>query len=355
MIKELYVEGLNSKITETYQFNPDLNLLTGKNGSSKTTLLKLIWYANTGQFDNLIFEINFQFLRLSTEKATIEISRKKPDQITFKVNDAQPQIVPVRNIRLLDYRHPRMFKFINMIRELSVPTIFFPTFRRIEGGFSMNRNHEDRPFYGNSLKEAMNELSDRLTFANHKFIASISTDDIVQLLTAQFAEISDRANQMQKQQSDYIIEKIKNRKGDDATILTTIQTEFEATEKRRQELFKPFSVLAELIKKIFQHKGIKLSEILTVGEVSEAIASDTLSAGEKQMLSFLCYNTFTKNSVIFIDEPELSLHPDWQRTLVPTLLQQGNNNQFFMATHSPFIYSKYPDKEIILGQDKGDN
>ena len=72
------------------------------------------------------------------------------------------------------------------------------------------------------------------------------------------------------------------------------------------------------------------------------------------MLSFLCYNTFSKNKVIFIDEPELSLHPDWQRLLVPTLLKQGNNNQFFIATHSPFIYTKYPDKEIMISSDKGE-
>ena len=94
---------------------------------------------------------------------------------------------------------------------------------------------------------------------------------------------------------------------------------------------------------------------LAIGDIGNAISSDKLSAGEKQMLSFICYNTFTKNHIIFIDEPELSLHPDWQRILLPTLLKQNNNNQFFMATHSPFIYSKYSDKEVVIEQDKGDN
>ena len=73
------------------------------------------------------------------------------------------------------------------------------------------------------------------------------------------------------------------------------------------------------------------------------------------MLSFLCYNAFSENAAIFIDEPELSLHVDWQRLLLPTLLEQGTGNQFFIATHSPFIYAKYPDKEIPLGDDRGDN
>ena len=54
------------------------------------------------------------------------------------------------------------------------------------------------------------------------------------------------------------------------------------------------------------------------------------------------------DSVIFIDEPELSLHADWQRQLFPILARQQSSNQFIVATHSPFIYSKYPDKEIEL-------
>ena len=119
-------------------------------------------------------------------------------------------------------------------------------------------------------------------------------------------------------------------------------------------MLRPFSVLGERIRDIFQYSGIRLTAArITLGEVKEAIESDKLSAGEKQMLSFLCYNTFSENAAIFIDEPELSLHVDWQRLLLPTLLEQETGNQFFIATHSPFIYAKYPDKEILLGEDRG--
>ncbi|EDZ47000.1 conserved hypothetical protein [Rhodobacterales bacterium Y4I] len=72
------------------------------------------------------------------------------------------------------------------------------------------------------------------------------------------------------------------------------------------------------------------------------------------MLSFICYNAFYKNSVIFIDEPELSLHVDWQRQLFHILNGQESGNQFVFATHSPFIYGKYPDKEIAIGFDRGE-
>lgn len=89
------------------------------------------------------------------------------------------------------------------------------------------------------------------------------------------------------------------------------------------------------------------------GDAAGAVYSDELSAGEKQMLSFICYNAFYKDSIIFIDEPELSLHVDWQRSLYKILRNQNPSNQFIFATHSPFIYGKYPDKEVIINSDRG--
>ena len=61
------------------------------------------------------------------------------------------------------------------------------------------------------------------------------------------------------------------------------------------------------------------------------------------------------NTTIFIDEPELSLHVDWQRILFRMLMSQGSTNQFIIATHSPFIYSQYPQKELFLNVDRGYN
>ena len=73
---------------------------------------------------------------------------------------------------------------------------------------------------------------------------------------------------------------------------------------------KPFSVLSELTRKIFRYNAILVTEKLILGEkndgigfgegsediaieeINDAISSDKLSSGEKQMLSFLCYNAF---------------------------------------------------------------
>jgi predicted ATPase len=355
MILKLYVEGLNQrKDALDLDFYPDLNLLTGKNGSSKTTLLKLLWYLNSGRLTNLVREINFTYAELITSNNRVVIDRREnSDQVSIGINDEKAISISVGNLRELEIRRTtRIHEHLSKVYESAIPTIFFPTFRRIEGGFSMDDPIHPRFARQDEIREALEEFSRRLSMRNQRFITSISTDDIVSLLNSEYSNITSKINAVQKRKSDEIIRKIKNQGTNEKKTLGEIQEDIEAMESERELLLKPYTTLSELITTIFQHKGINLSN-LTLGEVNNAISSDKLSAGEKQMLSFICYNAFTKNHTIFIDEPELSLHPDWQRTLVPTLLSQGNNNQFFMATHSPFIYSKYSDKEIILSTDKG--
>jgi hypothetical protein len=66
-----------------------------------------------------------------------------------------------------------------------------------------------------------------------------------------------------------------------------------------------------------------------------------LSSGEREVvlmvLSILAYGV--KNGVIIIDEPELHMHPRWQKKLLDAFgeLQAEKNIQFIMVTHSPFL------------------
>lgn len=356
MIKQLYVEGLNRRINPLkLTFNSDLNLLTGKNGSNKTTILKLIWFLNSGRILNLIREINFTFTELTTSNLSINVKKNQENNtISIGINKEKPITIDyANNLREIELRRRgRIHEKFTEIYDLAIPTIFFPTFRRIEGGFSMEEGYDPRFGRNDEIRDALEHFSRRLSARNQRFITSISTNDIVTLLNQEYSNINAKINLIQKQKSDEIIRKIKTQEKNEKVTLNEIQRDIEMMETQRELLLKSYTTLSDLITTIFQHKGINLSN-LTLGEVNNAISSDKLSAGEKQMLSFICYNAFTKDNTIFIDEPELSLHPDWQRTLIPTLLNQGNNNQFFMATHSPFIYSKYSDKEIILSEDKG--
>jgi predicted ATPase len=83
---------------------------------------------------------------------------------------------------------------------------------------------------------------------------------------------------------------------------------------------------------------------------SDAILKyDDLSTGTKNLLStFIPLKTYApKDSIILIDEPEMSFYPDIQRQLADLYMSVGNNNQLVFATHSPLIASCFEPWEIV--------
>ena len=75
-----------------------------------------------------------------------------------------------------------------------------------------------------------------------------------------------------------------------------------------------------------------------------------LSSGEKQLfLRTLAIKMLNpENSIILIDEPELSLHPKWQQKIVDVYRKIGKNNQIIIATHSPHILGSVKKENIML-------
>ena len=77
------------------------------------------------------------------------------------------------------------------------------------------------------------------------------------------------------------------------------------------------------------------------------IPIDSLSSGEKQIvfrgLNLLKSNNYLKGGCIFIDEPEISMHPKWGRKILSfyqSLVSDSEKNQYsqiFLATHSDHV------------------
>ena len=377
MIQYLKVKGLNKRLDGEFEFNEDLNIFTGANGSGKTTLLKLLWYLISGNLYRIFPEIPFESVLIETDPFSLSIHRIAPNMVELNGQISGEKVSEIDNF---DGVGKRFDAFNAQISHAMKSSLFFPTFRRIEGGFSIAPEAEVsdvRVLSGpERLQGSMLRFSDEMSINGHKFIASISTEDLSELLIQKYADIYEEISTRQAQVLEDISKEIQNNPDKDkvseipqdpSAVLSAIQK----VNKEREQLSKPFSVLSELSRKILRYNAIHITgrvirgeatpgitlgkgdDGITVGKAKDAISSDKLSSGEKQMLSFLCYNAFNQGMAVFIDEPELSLHVDWQRRLLPTLLKQGEKNQFFLATHSPFIYSKYPDKEFMLDDDRG--
>ena len=79
---------------------------------------------------------------------------------------------------------------------------------------------------------------------------------------------------------------------------------------------------------------------------------EELSSGEMELLILLTkiYFSFNQNSIIIFDEPEKSLHIEWQVLLgkfFKKFSEKYKNTQLIVATHSPFVTQEIDDNSII--------
>jgi len=370
MIKSFNVTGLNRTRSYKIKFHDDVNIITGTNGSGKTNLVKLLWYMLSGNLERILPEISFRNAKLVTDKIALSISHKPLDElgvheikVDIKLQDADAEIHSIR-YRSIEEACQWLNELNRKIITHTDASIFFPTFRRIEGGFNLKAPLMHRRYdvggESNAINRIFREYSERISVRQHLFVTSVSADDMVRIVTSRYAEASAETNKLHAELSSYIMKitgdygaSASKSIGKSASALDRIREKADAVRGKQELALKPFSVVSNAVAQIFQHPGIRMTDSIIFGSERGCVDVDLLSAGEKQMLGFLCYNTLFKDSVFCIDEPELSLHPDWQRTLIPMLLDQKSGNQIIATTHSPFIISKYPDKEIRLVSDTG--
>lgn len=102
--------------------------------------------------------------------------------------------------------------------------------------------------------------------------------------------------------------------------------------------------------------------VFTFCDGNEEIGPDELSSGEKQLLLILLITFLKEDSpfILLMDEPELSLHIEWQSKLIESIQQLNANCQIILSTHSPSIFADgWGDKlvfmEDIVRNSKKDN
>jgi ABC-type ATPase involved in cell division len=88
-----------------------------------------------------------------------------------------------------------------------------------------------------------------------------------------------------------------------------------------------------------------------VDEGDSILDPTSLSSGERHLVYLCCVAMLSRErqSLIIVDEPELSLNYKWQRRLMKALLEMaGPGAQFLMATHSFEIISAFRESAIDL-------
>jgi len=103
------------------------------------------------------------------------------------------------------------------------------------------------------------------------------------------------------------------------------------------------------INKFLDRKKLRIGDIGARSRIRSAVTVGTdggrfyglsaLSSGEKQILTMLysASRSRFRRGMFLIDEPELSLHVDWQRKILAELMTLAPESQIIACTHSPEV------------------
>ena len=117
-----------------------------------------------------------------------------------------------------------------------------------------------------------------------------------------------------------------------------------------QQLSQPKKRFQDIVDELFEETGKKIVRTeneIRFSQIGETLVPYQLSSGEKQMLAILLTVLVEDHEpyVLFMDEPEVSLHIEWQKRLIELILELNPNVQIILTTHSPaVIMSGWMDK-----------
>ena len=141
--------------------------------------------------------------------------------------------------------------------------------------------------------------------------------------------------QLQRKYLDYQVN-IGNR------IIAVLQSGEPDAAQKAQALSEPKKMFQDIVDDLFRETGktiIRNANEIKFNQIGEVLQPYQLSAGEKQMLAILLTVLVEDNLpyVLFMDEPEISLHFEWQKQLISLVLKLNPNIQIIMTTHSPAV------------------
>jgi len=132
--------------------------------------------------------------------------------------------------------------------------------------------------------------------------------------------------------------------------LQNVVKQIEQVETAIAEITAPRERFRSVLESMFtgsKHLEFTDKEIKVQLSKDREIGLSLLSSGEKQLLFIALHALIGGNNCLIVDEPELSMHVEWQRRLVATLRELNPRLQLIMATHSPEIMADLPDSQIF--------
>lgn len=160
-------------------------------------------------------------------------------------------------------------------------------------------------------------------------------DDIATLDATLVTDLDLQLYNLQRKYLDYQVN-VGNR------IIEALQQGGADAAEQAQKLSLPKQRFQDIVDELFSETGKKIVRTeneIRFSQMGETLYPYQLSSGEKQILTILL-TVLVEDSqpyVLFMDEPEVSLHVEWQKRLIDLILELNSNVQIILTTHSPAV------------------
>ena len=306
-IKSIKIEKLYGKYDFDWDLRSDINIIAGDNGSYKTTLLNIIasLCEPTSVPESYILE---GATLVMTEDISVKFRSFRDSLLKLKKDAADDEMLT-----------ELVTKFQAEIDEKNEKNLSDLT---LNASVIAIKQGESKLSVGNFKKlRIFNKISTFDVPALKNEMSSV-LDQQLEVLESEYAYyLSD----LSKQLSDLIHQAGKVDMEDMKKIYAHNDMFIEIV----NEAFKRTNKTVDTTKSKLQFKiGDELLE-----------SNKRLSSGEKQFIIVMLTILLQRNqeSILIMDEPEISMHLDWQRNLIQNIQKLNPNCQIILATHSPGI------------------
>lgn len=296
-----------------------INVLVGKNGLGKSTILRLINSAIARE-DHDVLDL-CEEISIDMQDGRQYTSRNR-NKINFEVfNDIFKEIMENHKITRGD--KISVGRIANNKSEEEYVTRFtLDLFNKINAGAINSEENSSNEFFINKNVSEKNNKNKRVEARSEEkmkveFISTInmSANSVNDITTSSGSkttfldlEIDNEIKRLNKNEKNK--EELQNR------LTNALNNLFEETKK--------IAVFNE------DEIEIRLSN-------GKAISYRSLSSGERQVVFIFLkiINGSVDNSLILMDEPEISLHLSWQEKLLTEITKVNDSSQIIIVTHSP--------------------
>ena len=189
---------------------------------------------------------------------------------------------------------------------------------------------------------ALREVIEKEALAWAVGIVSPGEIDKINILNASFLAMHRAVDRLQLRPQHLLIDGNRFKKYRDIPHTTVVKGDGKYLSSLAPSLSLPKRKFQDMIDELFSytHKTIdRKSNDIVFYQNGERLLPYKLSSGEKQMLVILLTVLVRDDDhcVLFMDEPEASLHIEWQQKLIGMIRNLNPNVQLILTTHSPAV------------------